>query len=400
MYCKFSKNHITKFSTLALLGIFMLLSLVACSRQSGPQGWAGGVIVDGDFVTASMDGQLVSLDIDTGRQNWDPYMIRVVDDEDKNRAIYGTPAIYDEIGFVASYDGKLHAISLIDGKLIDSVTLGSSFVGGPVIDEDRIFVVSETGTLYGYKILASSDSRKVSLEPIWDPINIAEGVWSAPLIYDERIYVTSLDHSIYAVDAIEGKEIWSFTTQGAIVASPILYQNHLMFGSFDGDFYSLNPKTGKENWTFTGSDDWYWATPVVGYDDDDPLVFAASLGGSIYAIQIMTGINKWESKTEGAIVGSPAVVNDMLVFGSRDETIHVTEISSGISIGSCDIGDRIETPVTIYEDIVFFGARDHSIRALKIKQNGNPDEYWDSPYFSDKAKDEKNPNPIDWVPGC
>ena len=93
-------------------------------------------------------------------------------------------------------------------------------------------------------------------------------------------------------------------------------------------------------------------------------------------------------------------MNDMLVFGSRGNTIYVSEISSGIILGTCDVGDKIETPISVIDDIVFFGARDHSIRALKIKPNGNPDEYWDSPYFSDKAKDGENPNVVDWVPGC
>ena len=401
MNIEFLKNYRIRFTGFLFFGIFILFALTACmGRSSAPQGWAGGVVVDDNFVTASMDGQLVSLNIDTGKQNWEPNMIRVTDDDDDKRAIYATPAVYGGVVFIASYDGKIHAISLSDGDLIDSVTLDSALIGGIFISEDKLFLVSEVGILYGYRILASVETKNVTLEPLWKPILIADGVWSTPVVHGEHIYVTSLDHYIYAIDAISGEEIWSFATQGAIVSSPILYQGNLMFGSFDGNFYSLNPDTGKENWVFRGSNNWYWADPIVGYDGDVPLVFASSLGGNIYALQIQTGIQQWESNIESAIVGAPAIVKDMLVFGSRDDTVYVSEISSGIILGTCDIGDRVETPMTAINDIVFFGARDHSIRALKIKQNGNPDEYWDSPYFSDKAKERKSPYVLDWVPGC
>ncbi|MAU65286.1 MAG: hypothetical protein CL882_04630 [Dehalococcoidia bacterium] len=400
MYIKFSTNQAFKKILLMIAIIVIFFSFVSCMGRSEPQGWAGGRIVDEDFITASMDGQLLSLDINSGKQNWEPNLIRVSEDEDNKRAIYGTPAIYNDIAFVAAYDGKLHAISLIDGSLIDSVTLDSSFIGGPVVYEDKLFLVSEEGILYGYKIVTSKETQKVALEPIWDSVDIAERVWSTPIIDEQIIYITSLDHSIYAVDIDTAELIWEFYTGGAIVASPLIYEDHIMFGSFDGEFYSLDKKTSDLNWAFSDSNNWYWAAPVLGYDADTALVFAPSLGGSIYAIDIETGILKWESTVENAIVGAPAIVNDMLVFGSRGNTLYVSEISSGIILGTCDVGDKIETPISVIDDIVFFGARDHSIRALKIKPNGNPDEYWDSPYFSDKAKDGENPNVLDWVPGC
>ena len=74
--------------------------------------------------------------------------------------------------------------------------------------------------------------------------------------------------------------------------------------------------------------------------------------------------------------------------------------ADSIKIQTSDVDERIETPVLAHENTVYFGARDHSIRALVIKRNGNPDEKWDAPYFSDKAKDDENPNPSDWSPSC
>jgi hypothetical protein len=75
-------------------------------------------------------------------------------------------------------------------------------------------------------------------------------------------------------------------------------------------------------------------------------------------------------------------------------------LDSGMILASCDVGEKIESPIIAKEDSVYFSARDHSVRSLLIKQNGNPDEKWDSPYFSDKAKDNEDPTPNDWSPSC
>ena len=112
-----------------------------------------------------------------------------------------------------------------------------------------------------------------------------------------------------------------------------------------------------------------------------------------------SGRKEWELETEGAIVGSPAIVADMVVIGSTDGEIRIVEANSGELLGSCDVGKSIESPITSEGSDVYFSVRDHSVRAITIKPNGNPDEKWDVPYFTNKDSEEQ-PRPGEWNNDC
>ena len=221
-------------------------------------------------------------------------------------------------------------------------------------------------------------------------------IWSTASVSNDILIFGSLDHWVYGLDVNNGDTVWRYETGGAIASSPLVEDGTAYLGSFDSNFYAINAESGKEKWRFTESSNWYWGKPIFyeGY------VYAASLDGKIYALESLTGNKKWESVTDGPIVGSPTVVRDMIIFGSTDGKIYVSDLYSGSVLNTCDIGERVETALMSIGDAIYFGARDYSSRSLNIISNGNPDENWDAPYFSDRAKDGKNPQPADWSPDC
>ena len=154
--------------------------------------------------------------------------------------------------------------------------------------------------------------------------------------------------------------------------------------------------TGDEEWIFEKASNWYWGAAVI----NDQTIYIPSLDGKLYALDIRSGKKKWELETNGSIVGSPAIVSDMIVVGSTDGEIRIAETSSGEVLASCDVGKSIQSPITSDGFEIYFSVRDHSVRALTVKANGNPDEKWDAPYFSNLLKDDKNPQPSDWSPDC
>ena len=373
---------------------FVALSLSGCSRLSVPQGWAG-FVQRGDFiVSASMDGQIISLNKDTGRHKWEPVLIRVEKENENKRAVYGTPVLDDEVIFVGSYDGKLHAISIDEGKLLETEPVTEEFVAGPLYHKGIIYIGGSDGIMYAYKVQRESESF-IGFELKWKR-DLGSKIWSTAVIYQDTLIFGSLDHHLYGLDTRDGKTIWAYETGGAIASSPLLKGNTVYVGSFDSTFYAINAESGREKWTFTEASNWYWATPIFF----EGFVYAASLDGKLYSLDGSTGNKKWESVSEGSIVGSPTVVSDMIVFGSTSGKIYVADLYSGNVLNTCDIDERIETPLLSIGEVVYFGARDYSSRSLNIKSNGNPDENWEAPYFSDKAKEGENPQPANWTPDC
>ena len=109
-------GHKASFALLLSMSLLLMASM-GCSRISNPQGWSGGVIVDDALIMGSMDGQVLSINPDNGTQNWPPAKIRVEEKQENKRAVYGPPAIYQDVVFVASYDGKVQAFALHEGRL-------------------------------------------------------------------------------------------------------------------------------------------------------------------------------------------------------------------------------------------------------------------------------------------
>ncbi len=68
---------------------------------------------------------------------------------------------------------------------------------------------------------------------------LGRGSVSSPLVVDKFLYVGAADHLIYCVNAQTSKEVWTYKTEHQISASPIFYKDAIYVGSVDKHFYCL-----------------------------------------------------------------------------------------------------------------------------------------------------------------
>ena len=64
------------------------------------------------------------------------------------------------------------------------------------------------------------------------------------------MYVGSLDHNLYALNASNGNPIWNFTADDAIYSTPDVTSGLVYIGSLDGKVYALNVSDGKDVWNY------------------------------------------------------------------------------------------------------------------------------------------------------
>jgi len=77
------------------------------------------------------------------------------------------------------------------------------------------------------------------------------GKLSSPVVAGNRMYVAQVDtHTMYAIDATEGKVLWKYTTGARVDSPPTIYQGRVLFGSADGYVYCLNSADGVLIWRF------------------------------------------------------------------------------------------------------------------------------------------------------
>jgi len=65
------------------------------------------------------------------------------------------------------------------------------------------------------------------------------------------LFVAAVDrHTVYAIDASSGKELWHYTVGGRVDSPPTLFEGLVLFGSADGYVYCLNAADGQLAWRF------------------------------------------------------------------------------------------------------------------------------------------------------
>ncbi|MDA1349480.1 MAG: PQQ-binding-like beta-propeller repeat protein [Chloroflexi bacterium] len=378
----------------AALSICLLL-LLACSGLSTPDGWSGGTLVGGVLYIGTEEGQLVALDKRTGEKLWLFDLLG----EERDRAIYGSPALSGDTLYVSGYDGLLYVFDVgksndplawNDPVLRDSQevkdlleTEPKHIVSGPVVADEDCSDMSERNVPCQIVMVGSDDGNVYTFEVTFDDefdasirelrrFPTGDKVWSTPAVANGVAYFGSLDHKVYAVRVDDGTLQWEFETDGGVVASPLVIDGRVYVGSFDRTFYAIDAVSGDEVWRFTGANNWYWGAAVAGGD----AILAPSLDGILYALEPSTGSLRWIVPTAERIVGAPALVSEMVAVASDDGRVLVASLEDGDVKGFCTIEKKIRTPLTSEDGVVYLGARDNTIRALSVSRSGDLDEKW------------------------
>ncbi len=77
------------------------------------------------------------------------------------------------------------------------------------------------------------------------------GKLSAMVVADGRLFVAATErHTIHALDANSGKELWHYTVGGRVDSPPTVHGDGVYFGSADGWVYALRASDGKLAWRF------------------------------------------------------------------------------------------------------------------------------------------------------
>ncbi|MCL5279587.1 MAG: PQQ-binding-like beta-propeller repeat protein, partial [Planctomycetes bacterium] len=77
------------------------------------------------------------------------------------------------------------------------------------------------------------------------------GRLTQPIVVDGRAFVAATDaHTVHALAAADGRELWQFTAGGRIDSSPTVHKGMVLFGSADGWIYAVDAAEGTLVWRF------------------------------------------------------------------------------------------------------------------------------------------------------
>jgi outer membrane protein assembly factor BamB len=152
-------------------------------------------------------------------------------------------------------------------------------------------------------------------------------IWGSPAATSTTIFIGDLDNrATVALNSTTGESLWEQAISGATAADLTLDGDLLLVGSFDQHLHALDiTRNGEERWAFRGRG-WFMGPPTVL----GGTVYAATMGGGVYAIDRDNGAAVWERVLEGAeFRAAPVVVGGSLVTVDRGGTVYSFSLSNG-----------------------------------------------------------------------
>lgn len=231
--------------------------------------------------------------------------------------------------FVANDAGTLYALDSTGAKRWQFAT-GKPVKGRPAAIGDSVFLASDTGFLYKLDKRSGSERWRARIDR-GSPERIAtnqEGSrwdrYGSSIVADgKRVYVTSRDQTLYALDLATGKEQWRVETQDMMTATPALYRDLVLIADYKGMVQAIAAGDGKVRWTYDAK------LPVAGdLVVDADRVFVGSRTYDLIALDAANGQELWKHYYWFSWIESPPVVRDGVVYTGSSDGVGVFAIDA------------------------------------------------------------------------
>lgn len=203
------------------------------------------------------------------------------------------------------------------------------------------------------------------------------GYCGSPAVTDGNVFIGGERPELFrAIDSRTGVQSWQWPSGGRVTSSPTVANGRVFFTSYDKKVHALNQNNGIEIWNF----------PLINIPDSSPAVYngkvyvgdgqgdyVGMMPSTLYCIDENTGFESWRFIVNGQIVSTPTVVNDVLFFGSYDNYVYALPSTDPNGDGVLDqsevlwrfdAGARIVSSAAVADDTVFISTLDGKLYAL------------------------------------
>ena len=125
-------------------------------------------------------------------------------------------------------------------------------------------------------------------------------------------------------------------------------------------FIKADIATKKILWQYTESDDAFFSSPAVGQEK----IIVGGRDELVHCINRSDGRRLWAFQTLGEVDSSPVICGDKVVFGSTDGIIYMIRLSDGSKVWSYETGQDITSSPAVARGKVIIGCDDGYLYAF------------------------------------
>lgn len=323
-------------SKLTGLLFWVSLTLIVTACGVAQQSWSG--VTQADNAIYVSNGRFIAKLDANGERLW-----TYPDEDDRNADFFADVTVADEAVYVGDYKGMVHAIEAATGerlwlyegtkkatRLLGLVNFGGSTdrVLAPItVVEDVLYVPHETGVFL---------LDRATGEPIEEgELETDRSVWAQPLYVPAaedqpaRVYVTALNHRLYAVDPTTYENLWNVDLGGAAPGGATYDpENQVLYvGTLGNEMLAVDALTGNIITRYE-TNDWVWGNPVLA----DGTLYFGDLDAYLYALTYSDGRfeERWVEELDGSkIRATPLVADDLLVVSTEAGSVYGIQRDSG-----------------------------------------------------------------------
>ena len=160
-----------------------------------------------------------------------------------NRAL-ATPAVVDGMVYVGGGFGsyEFYAFDADTGRPRWAIKVSDDGPTAAVVSDGVVAFNTESCTLF---VVDAKSGRMLWSQWLGDPL------MSQPAIADGMVfmaYPASRTHQLIALGLKDGKEKWKMPIEGDIISAPVVYEDSVYVTTFDGNVYRFRMNDGKEVW--------------------------------------------------------------------------------------------------------------------------------------------------------
>jgi len=245
---------------------------------------------------------------------------RVTDPKDSGTPTDVTAPVYHQGKvFFAYVDGNLVAVDAETGKQAWKRKLAGHLESSPM---------AVGGTLY----LGTDKTNVVAVDAAdgtvrWQ-FNSPGAIKASPSFHDGRVFVADYESGMFCLDARDGKLLWRTNTskappygRGGFYSSPAIGFGRVYAARDDGTIFAFDEKTGKVAWSFP-TDNYVYGSPALAQvSGTPPTVYIGSYDEHFYAIDARSGRQRWRYAVGGPVPGTATVIGHTVYtssFKTRD----------------------------------------------------------------------------------
>jgi outer membrane protein assembly factor BamB len=288
--------------------------------------------------------------------------------------------------------------------------IGASSVSTPLVTDAFIAFGHDRGV----SLVDKHGSQRCRFETAGEII-------SKPATDGRLIFVGCTNYLVYAIDQ-QCKQAWKFTTGDRIKSDPLAADGRVFVSSYDGHVYALNAASGELAWSFPAltapapeqavsapaappaapeppakakkaRGKRKVPAPVVAAPQPEPaapapvaaplavgdfsysslvladgVLYVGNLDGYLYALSAADGALRWRYRTDAAITSTPLVADGRLYVGSNDGGIYALELPQGAAeprlLWKHGTAGWVNSSARLADGVLYIGGNDRHLYAL------------------------------------